>query len=369
MSDLGSNIDKLFKDGLEGAKVNPPNSVFNSIKRQINTNVPEPAAAGTKVAAKSLGITGAKIAIVATVAISGIAAFYWLSPIKDEKEEPKTVVQQKVENSEKLDDVNTSVFNDTIIPNDGIKGDNSKRSESKNHTQPDKQRKNETTELWVIVEEDEPVERVYVEEAPTDFAAKYTTNRTTENKDEFVLTNCGLVGAEIEIKDNIAKLTLANTSGDVLPIEINWGDAEPSRVVLENELVLEHNYYVLNNKDFTVSIRAIGKNCVQNVDRVVLVKNNSLQQEIVVPNIFTPNNDGLNDSFYVEMPRPKDFVLRVISPMKQIVYESKKWNGKWSGDYRDRQCDKGMYTVILKYKYSGDLNWKSKTSTVWLNRN
>ncbi len=368
MSDLGSNIDKLFKDGLGETKINPPNSVFNSVKGQINNPVPNSVATGSKVAAKTFGFTSIKVAVVATVAASAITGLYWLNANNTEKAEPKKVVQQKIEEDQHSNELNAREIEDTIVRNNAIQGVTENQSANNDNTYIDRQTNDAHAELWVIVEEDEAMEADVVEESPRDFEKNPNSNSKVIS-DQNISSDCKLVRSEIDIQDNILNLNLTNISSDIIPIEINWGDFEPIRVVLENKIALKHKYYVLNSKEFKIDIRAIGKNCVQNNDRSLLIKNNLLPQEIIVPNIFTPNSDGLNDSFYVEMPQPKEFNLRVISPMKQIVFETENWKDKWSGDFKDRPCEKGIYTVILKYKYSGDADWKSKTSTVWLNRN
>lgn len=373
MSDLGSNIDKLFKDGLGDAKVNPPSSVFNSIQEQINPQLSQTVGTGSKIAAKAVGVTGVKVAVIATVVTAAVASIVWYNQSESNKaidgaQSTVTVKNQTITEKENL--TPTTSANSTSNEED-LSDDNSVE-ETILYTQSNTQLSDVQPDNALIeIDEEEPVERIYLEERPEEFVENPEKEQKPNEQETFVLTDCDLVGIELTIQEQTGIINLVNVSNgrEDLPIEINWGDSETSRLVLGYQSETRHNYYVINSNRFSVDIQAIGKNCVQNITREVLIKNNTIQQEIIVPNIFTPNNDGLNDSFYVEMPAPKDFLMRVISPMKQIVYESSNWKGKWSGDFRDRKCEKGLYTVILKYKYSGDKELKSKTSTVWLNRN
>lgn len=372
MSDFGSNIDKLFKDGLGDAKVNPPSSVFNSIQGQINTQMSQAVGTGSKIAVKAVGVTGVKVAVIATVVTAAVSSIVWFnqSESDDAKDAfPSTVAIKNQTNTQKESQIPTSA---TSKSNEVSESDNNIGVDQITYTISNSQEPNAVPDDVIIKNDEvEPVERIYIEDRPEELVENSDKEQKSNEKETFVLTDCGLVGVELTIQEQIGILNLVNVSNDRedLLVDINWGDSESSRVVLGNQTESKHNYYVLNSKSFSMDIQATGKNCVQNIHREVLINNNSIQQEIIVPNIFTPNNDGLNDSFYVEMPAPKDFLMRVISPMKQIVYESNNWKEKWSGDFRDRKCEKGIYTVILKYKYSGDNEWKSKTSTVWLNRN
>ena len=372
MSDLGSNIDKLFKEGLGKAKVNPPSSLFNSIQGQINPQTSQVVSASSKIAAKTLGVTGVKVAIISTVVTIAVAAVVWYDQSGSDSE--NVSIEKSIVHSDqnKTEEENPSPTISVTNSNEEPLAEENPTTESVLYTPSNSQSHIvESDHVKVENDDEEPAERIYLEDRSEEFVTNEVNEQKTTERETFILTNCGLVGAEIIIQDQTGILNLVNVSNDRedLPIEINWGDSESSRVVLGNQTEIRHKYYVLNSKEFNVDIRATGKNCIQNIHRELLIKNSSIQQGIVVPNIFTPNNDGINDSFYVEMPAPKEFVIRVIGPMKQIVFESDNCNHKWSGDFRGRRCEKGIYTVILKYKYSGDKDWKSKTSTVWLNRN
>ena len=369
MSNLGSNIDKLFKEGLGDAKVNPPSSVFNSIQGNLNPQITQTVSKGSKIAAKLAGVTGVKVAVVATVVSVTAASIVWFN----QSNLDKTIVIDSVQNENKI-----KIEKELISPKTTSSNVEVDFTSKDSIEEPTKYTRNnsqlligEPNIIDAVVEEKVDVENNYIEDTSEYFVANPIKEGQIPVQQITTSVNCGLLGVELMVEDQTAILNFVNVAknNENIPVEIDWGDLDFNKFVLENQLEVKHKFYVLNSKEFTVSISAKGKKCDQKIERKVFILNNSIQQDIVVPNIFTPNNDGINDSFYAEMPATKEFLMRVIGPTKQIVYESNNYKGKWGGDFRGRQCEKGIYTVILKYKYSGDTEWKSKTSTVWLNRN
>lgn len=55
---------------------------------------------------------------------------------------------------------------------------------------------------------------------------------------------------------------------------------------------------------------------------------------VYIPNAFTPNEDGINDLFFVEGTGldPDDFHLRIFNRWGELVFESKDMTEKWNGE-------------------------------------
>ena len=86
----------------------------------------------------------------------------------------------------------------------------------------------------------------------------------------------------------------------------------------------------------------------------------------IFPNVFTPNGDGFNDSFYVDIPRPEWFEIRVIDARGNEVFSSKDNNVKWSGYNGEVKCPKGIYQVQMRRKYMDDLQIETKNFSIEL---
>ncbi|MCC6371515.1 MAG: gliding motility-associated C-terminal domain-containing protein [Bacteroidia bacterium] len=85
------------------------------------------------------------------------------------------------------------------------------------------------------------------------------------------------------------------------------------------------------------------------------------------PNSFTPNNDGLNDLFYVYGDNLNDLHLEIFNRWGQLVFESNEQANGWDGQLNGKDCAQDVYVYRLSYK---GLNGKtySKTGDVKLLR-
>lgn len=78
-------------------------------------------------------------------------------------------------------------------------------------------------------------------------------------------------------------------------------------------------------------------------------------KELVFPNIFTPNGDGRNDFFQVEIEGATHFHMRILNYDGQVVFESTDPNAKWDGadKYKGNQVLQGTYTCFVEYALAG----------------
>ena len=68
-----------------------------------------------------------------------------------------------------------------------------------------------------------------------------------------------------------------------------------------------------------------------------------------VPNVFTPNGDGLNDIF---RPIPSGMksteYFRVFNRFGQLVFQTNKWLEGWDGKLKGKPADQGTYAWAIK---------------------
>ena len=55
------------------------------------------------------------------------------------------------------------------------------------------------------------------------------------------------------------------------------------------------------------------------------------EEEVTLPNIFTPNNDGANDFFEINISEKQDFQIVVINHMNKVVFQSNSVDFRWDG--------------------------------------
>ena len=68
---------------------------------------------------------------------------------------------------------------------------------------------------------------------------------------------------------------------------------------------------------------------------------------IYLPNTFTPNGDGLNDTFGVTGEAIKEFSLIIYNRWGQKVYETDNVNEQWDGTYNGVIAPQGSYAYSI----------------------
>jgi len=79
----------------------------------------------------------------------------------------------------------------------------------------------------------------------------------------------------------------------------------------------------------------------------------------LLPNAFTPNNDGVNDEFCLQGWEPcvSEFIICIYNRWGEKVFESRDVNFCWNGTYKNVIVDAAVYTYYIsaKNKESGEV--------------
>ena len=111
-------------------------------------------------------------------------------------------------------------------------------------------------------------------------------------------------------------------------------------------------------------------------DSVCQLVRNIAYKLLVVPNVFTINNDGINDAFDIFIHGGTYYQLTIYNRWGEAVYHSDKdgtdndginWNGKVNNTGSD--CMEGIYYLVFKYRFRGDDETRTYKGTVTLIRN
>jgi len=98
-------------------------------------------------------------------------------------------------------------------------------------------------------------------------------------------------------------------------------------------------------KDISYTIQITSdKGCIatQSLDVKVLI-------EFLVPNTFTPNNDGINDFWVIEeLPVYPIQRVQVFNRYGQVVFESTNYSKPWDGNYKGKSLPSGTYYYIIE---------------------
>lgn len=126
-------------------------------------------------------------------------------------------------------------------------------------------------------------------------------------------------------------------------------DAEvPLGQYLWQDNSISSTYLVTQPGDYYVAISV--DNCVQRFESKILAC-----EEFIIPNIFTPNGDGVNDYFKVLYFGSKAFECQIYNRWGILLFESNTVHFEWDGTVNGKSVSDGVYMYLIKI---GDQNLK-----------
>jgi len=85
--------------------------------------------------------------------------------------------------------------------------------------------------------------------------------------------------------------------------------------------------------------------CVFKIDlHIELVK------RLVLPNIFTPNDDAINDHYVPPFVVTDYYVTTIYDRYGTQIFTSSDQNVTWDGTYNGKECAEGVYYVLIEYE-------------------
>ncbi|MBL7918829.1 MAG: gliding motility-associated C-terminal domain-containing protein [Bacteroidia bacterium] len=90
-----------------------------------------------------------------------------------------------------------------------------------------------------------------------------------------------------------------------------------------------------------------------------------LDEDVFVPNTFTPNNDGKNDILYVRGIKVDEVYFAVYNRWGEKVFDTNDKSKGWDGIYKSRPADVGVFGWYLKVKcINGEESFKKGNVTL-----
>lgn len=125
-----------------------------------------------------------------------------------------------------------------------------------------------------------------------------------------------------------------------------------------------NNYYhFFWNDGDTLSIKSVSKEgiyiqramnkCGVAFDTIDIITK-SCADCIRFPNAFSPNRDGINDTFFPRLSCDvDDYHLQIFNRFGNKVFETFQWNEKWNGVYGDSDAVQDSYVYVCTFRESG----------------
>ena len=105
-------------------------------------------------------------------------------------------------------------------------------------------------------------------------------------------------------------------------------------------------------EEFVFYVYGVENGCVSLPDSIIVIMQES---ELIIPNAFTPNDDGLNDEFNILNPIffPV-FSFRIFNRWGQEVFATSDVLKGWDGTYDSINQEIGMYVWMIIYEKANE---------------
>ena len=122
-------------------------------------------------------------------------------------------------------------------------------------------------------------------------------------------------------------------------VSYNWQPAE--------SLETPYHYTTIATPDDTTIyyMNAMDQNHCRYTDTVKINCINLIcgQPNLVIPNAFSPNDDGVNDKLCFRGEWIREFHIAIFSRWGEKVFETYDINECWDGRYEGKKCQSGVY--------------------------
>ena len=112
-----------------------------------------------------------------------------------------------------------------------------------------------------------------------------------------------------------------------------------------------HDYEIDDEDLFPVTLYGISdQGCIDSMQVLIFVNQDAV---IFAPNSFTPDNDGLNDTWFPTHSSSIDedfFEVQIFDRWGEMIFEANDFSKVWDGTYKGRECQVGTYSYRIYYK-------------------
>ena len=108
------------------------------------------------------------------------------------------------------------------------------------------------------------------------------------------------------------------------------------------------------------------KDCVTTCKQKLKI--NKRQSKIYIPNIFSPNNDGINDEFEVYGIFYELKSMEIFDRWGNLLFRSDSPTAKWDGRFQDKELGAGVYVYNIIYLDTSTQRSQNESGTVTLLR-
>ncbi len=148
-----------------------------------------------------------------------------------------------------------------------------------------------------------------------------------------------------EVPDQIIE---CQQDGNLVCIELIEGNLGETEINWSNDTNTECTTYLTPGIHY-VEVKNKCQSTIENFS--ITHKYKSKAPMVVAPNIFSPNDDNINDHFMISIvseAKIQSFIIQIFDRWGSIVYESNNQDFKWNGEFNGRPLSQGVYGWQIK---------------------
>ena len=143
-------------------------------------------------------------------------------------------------------------------------------------------------------------------------------------------------------------ILLTNNSSQADNYEWNFRNGEPLLNKTTKEPVTA--LYRLPGK-YVITLTAYNGICLDSSSIEIKVEKLDTPSVLIAPNVFSPNNDGVNDEFYLTVKNVKTLKLVIYNRWGNPIHEISETSPVWDGKINGANADEGVY--FYEYEIEG----------------
>lgn len=168
---------------------------------------------------------------------------------------------------------------------------------------------------------------------------------------------CGTDTATITIDEkNPTSMFTSNPVSGITPLTVGFTNESDSSGVFswlfgeeDSSSVFSPNYTFNEPGSYEVTLYNNIDGCIATSSMIIIVKEG--EAELIIPDVFTPNGDEVNDLFYVKHTNIIEFNARIFNRWGTEVYTLPNANATWDGrSSSGTVLSEGTYFYIIKAK-------------------
>ena len=377
MSDKLNNIEGLFKDSFENFEADVDPTIWENVSSQIGGQATAPdassAASSSSGSSALVGSVAVKtIAIVGTAGLLTFGAYYLIN--SDSNEVPQV-----------LNELPTEIIENEDREENIINSEETAVSQELS-TEEDASYISATSQEPIAVEIETIETQITEPAAANNNEAKAETQPTEPSKAVAVMTSNQAKAEEKETvktepelapvaKAHLIPSIYASVNSGIKPLNVDFENKGSQSADIRWKIAGEHLYdqeQMINHTfersgKYWVVVEIRDETGQKSRDSVeITVEGNSI---IKVPNVFTPNGDGVHDAFVIETEDIKSLRCSIMDRSGKIVFQWDNIYGHWDGrDMSGREMQAGIYFYVVEAVDSDDTLYRKK-GTVSLYRN